>query len=368
MQKNKHREIALEIRRRILSGKLRPEEQLPTRMKLERKFRVSRVTMQKAVDSLVSDGTVYAKGTHGTFVSKFPMEIYRYGLVFLNKPDYDRPWSRLWKVILKEAEDIFSKAPYSLSVFYGDKYYLNANGNIDFMEDIRNKRMAGLILTMNPERFEGAEIVEDHEIPKITMHPSPNCKLPGVIWDSSGILSQMAKYLSERKRSKTSMVMYSRQFHVPGYLDDAVNELKGHGLETHDFWIHGADILFPKSTANLTNLMMRDENCRPDSIMILDDNLIPGVIEGLRASKVRIPDDVELVAMVNFPYNEKLEAPVKMFGFDISEQLRLAKIKLEAMRQHRKYDKITTIKFVSDTEYVKAAKQQASVKGWKKFP
>jgi DNA-binding LacI/PurR family transcriptional regulator len=211
--------------------------------------------------------------------------------------------------------------------------------------------MAGLIFTTPPKLFEGTEIIEDSEIPKLSIGPGPVYKLPSVSQDFTGILREMAKYLSEKKRKRTSLLVYSRQLHVPGYLDDAVNELKKHGLETHNFWIHGMDILFPNSGANITRLMMRDKKFRPDSIIILDDNLIPGVVEGLRASKVRIPDDVKLVAMVNFPYNEKLKAPVKMFGFDIPEQLRLAKIKLEAIRQNLKYDKTTTIKFVSDTEY-----------------
>ncbi len=355
MQKNKHKDIALEIRKQILSGKLRPEEQLPTRMELECKFKVSRVTMQKAIDSLVKDGTVYAKGTSGTFVSQFPSEIYHYGIVFYHKPDYDRPWSKQWKTILRETEKIFSTPPYSLSVFYGDKYYMNENGNADFIGDIRDKRMAGMIFTMNPDLFEGTEIVENPEIPKLSINHRPGSRFPSVIQDSSGILSEMIKYLSERKRKKASLIMYSRQFHEPSYLDDAVKELKKHGIQTCDFWIHGVDILFPKSSANITKLMMRDGNSRPDSIIVLDDNLLPGVIEGLHASKVRIPEDVDLVAMVNFPYDENLEAPVKMFGFDIPEQLRLAKLKLEAMRQNLKYEKTTTIKFVSDTEFAKEA-------------
>lgn len=351
MQKNKNRDIALEIRRRILTGKLKPEEQLPTRMELEREFKVSRVTMQKAIDSLVADGTVYAKGTSGTFVSKCPMEIYHYGLVFHHKPDADRPWSRQWKIILQEAEKLFSKTPYRLSVFYGDKYYLNANGNADFIENIRDKRMAGLILTMSPEFFEGSEIIGDPEIPKLTIIPGKDTTFPSVIQDSSGMLKDMARHLSDMNRKKTSLIMYSRQFHEPSYLEDAVKELKKAGIETHDFWIHGVDILHPKSGANITRLMMRDEKFRPDSIIILDDNLIPGVIKGLHESNLHIPDDVELVAMANFPYNEKLKAPVKMFGFNIPEQLRLAKIKLDAMRQGMKYEKKTIIKYVSNTEF-----------------
>lgn len=351
MRKNKHRDIALEIRRRILSGKIKPEEQLPTRMELERKFKVSRVTMQKAIDSLVKDGTLHARGLCGTFVSKSPREIHHYGLVFHHKPDCNYPWARHWKVILQEAENIFSKAPNSLSVFYGDRYYLNVNGNIDFIEDIRNKRMAGLIFTMHPSLFEGTEIIGDPDIPKITMHPALDCKLPSVSFDSKRIIREIAKYLSDRKHSKTSIVISSRQFYAPGYLDDVVNELKKNGLETHKSWTLGADIFFPQSIANITCLMMRDKNFRPDSIIILDDNLLPCVIEGLHTSKIRIPDDVEIVAMVNFPYNEKLGVPVKMFGFDVSEQLRLSKIKLDAMRQKLPYEKMTSINYVSDTEY-----------------
>ncbi len=356
MQKSKCKDIALRIRRLIIAGELKPGEQLPTRTELERKFKVSKATMQKTIDSLVKDGTVYADGTNGTFVSEFPMEIYHYGLVFLHRPSHDRPWSRKWKTLLHEAENLFSKSPYRLSVFYGDRYHLNAKGNANFIYDIRAKRMAGLIFTMDPELFDGTDILQDPEIPIVSIRPKPGCKYASVDWDSTGCLSEMAKYLSLRKHSKTSLLMFSRQFATPGFIDHAVNELKSHGLETHRFLIHGIDISYPESVANIIGLMMNDTELRPDSIIILDDNLLPGVIEGLKSSNIRVPDDVELVAMVNFPYDKVLGAPVKMFGFDIPEQLKLVKQKLDAIRQKNKYEKTTVLKFISDTEYAKAGK------------
>jgi len=356
VQKNRHREITLEIRKRILSGKFRPEEQLPTRVELEQEFNVSCVTMQRAIVSLVDDGTLYTKGKHGTFVSKFPREIYHYGILFYQKPDNSAgQWLRHWKVILHETENLFTKAPYSLSVFYGDRNQLNANGNAGFMEDIRNKRMAGLILAMTPDYFEGTEIIGDSDTPKVTTSAGPDCQLPSISFDSMNI-GKMAEYLSGRKRSKTAIVVSSRQLYAPSYLDEVVKKLKSHGLETHDFWILGADIFFPKSIVSAATLMMRDKNFRPDSIIVLDDNLLPGVIEGLQAGSACVPRDVELVAMVNFPYDEKLDVPVKLFGFDISELVRLTKIKLDAIRQNLKYEKSTKVKFISDTEYARKRK------------
>lgn len=356
MQKNKHRDITIEIRREILSGKLKPGERLPTRVELEKKFNVSRVTMQNAIDSLVKNGTVYADGTNGTFVSEFPMEIYHYGIIFPHKHSSAQPWSRMWKIILQETQNLFAKPPYSLSVFYGDKYHVAANGNADFIEDIRHKRTAGLIFILDPEYLEGTEIVKDPGIPRVVLHPKPGSRYASVGWDSKGLLGEMAKYLLERKRSKTAVLMFSRQFGNPGDLDRVLGELNKHGLQTAKNMLYGIDIAYPESVVNITSLMMRDKDCRPDSIIILDDNLIEGVIRGIKESGMCVPSDVELVAMVNFPYNERLDVPVKMFGFDISEQLRIAKLKLEAIRQENKYEKTTVLKFISDREYEKAGK------------
>jgi DNA-binding LacI/PurR family transcriptional regulator len=353
MQKNRNFGIILEIRKQILSGKLLPGQRMPTRAFLEKKYKVSKVTMQKAIDALVADGTVETRGRHGTYVSKYPTELYHYGLIFQYKQSHDFPWSRQWDAIKAEAEKVFQKSPYRLSIFYGDQHYLNANGNVDFMDDLNNCRMAGLIFIMDPKIFEGTGLIEQKDIPKVTLYPQPGCLYPSVNHNSGDIYRQMVLYMAKEKRTKVSLIMSSRQYQIPGFIDSILTELDNCKLEIHDCWIQGADLLFPKSVKNITQLIMYDPKFRPDGIIILDDNLISGVIDGLTTCNLQNPEEVKLAAVTNFPYCEKLKLPVKMFGFDITRQIKVAKAKLEAIAKGLPYEQKTSLKYISDNDYQK---------------
>src|SRR5690349_1494491 len=78
----KHRTISAQIRRQILQGAYPPGGRLPTREQLERRFRASRVTVQKALDRLTRDGFVRANGRQGTFVVDRPPHQSRFALLF----------------------------------------------------------------------------------------------------------------------------------------------------------------------------------------------------------------------------------------------------------------------------------------------
>lgn len=64
----KYEEIAEDIRQSILSGKYNPNEQLPLEKEMCEKYGVSRITIKKAVDELVTQGLVIKRRGSGTFV------------------------------------------------------------------------------------------------------------------------------------------------------------------------------------------------------------------------------------------------------------------------------------------------------------
>jgi GntR family transcriptional regulator len=71
MEKNimaKYEEIAEDIRNGILSGKYNPNEQLPLEKEMCEQYGVSRITIKKAVDELVTQGLVIKRRGSGTFV------------------------------------------------------------------------------------------------------------------------------------------------------------------------------------------------------------------------------------------------------------------------------------------------------------
>jgi len=54
------------VRGDIVGGRLSPGDQLPTRQALEQEFQVSSATLQRALDQLIRDGFIYARGSMGT--------------------------------------------------------------------------------------------------------------------------------------------------------------------------------------------------------------------------------------------------------------------------------------------------------------
>lgn len=60
--------IANELRKQILSGDYAPNQQLPLEKELCERFAVSKMTMKKALDILVSEGLIIKRRGYGTFV------------------------------------------------------------------------------------------------------------------------------------------------------------------------------------------------------------------------------------------------------------------------------------------------------------
>jgi hypothetical protein len=68
---------------------------------------------------------------------------------------------------------------------------------------------------------------------------------------------------------------------------------------------------------------------RPNGLIVTDDNLLPAVGEGLVQAGVRVPDDLRVVVMTNFPNRVPCATPVTRIGYDIPALLDLLVLRLE---------------------------------------
>lgn len=67
-------QISQLIRQQILSGALKPGEQIPTEKELQEKYNVSRSTIRNAIAELIYDGLLERRSTKGTFVARTKLE------------------------------------------------------------------------------------------------------------------------------------------------------------------------------------------------------------------------------------------------------------------------------------------------------
>jgi len=74
----KYKEIANELKQRILAGTYKIGEPLPDQINMAKEFNASRVTVQKALQILAVEGLVYSKQGSGTYVRRNALQLTEY--------------------------------------------------------------------------------------------------------------------------------------------------------------------------------------------------------------------------------------------------------------------------------------------------
>ena len=127
------RVIATDLRAAILDGRYPPGGALPSEPELVRKYEVSRPTVRKAIDTLVSEGLAYVMRGRGSFVRPMPE---RRAIIITdqNRPDLAAPGNHPdvqefgWDLAMKDVEP---KAP----LFTDEK--ISANRDVAIMLGVR---------------------------------------------------------------------------------------------------------------------------------------------------------------------------------------------------------------------------------------
>src|SRR5213075_2152777 len=105
--------------------------------------------------------------------------------------------------------------------------------------------------------------------------------------------------------------------HAP-YLDVLLASLERHGVSQPPYWRQFMDVADREAVINATHMLVqRNQDPRPDALIVGDDSLLDAAVTGLINAGVRVPQDVEVVTHCNFPYPTESAVPVTRLGFDI---------------------------------------------------
>lgn len=328
------------IRREIVDGRLAPGDQLPTRKELEVQFDVSGVTLQRALDQLIRDGFVIARGSLGTFVSRRPPFLSNYGIVFPARPSEEQV-NRFWMAIKSEAERnslnaVASNSDQSIAQ-YMTIYHAEGSPKTDrefeqLVRHIRGHRLAGLIFLLPVEQYRGTPLLDTPGLPRVAISKTPIEGIPVQI-ELEELFEEALRYLSQHGRRRVALVSINNMIASAPTMQRWNELVVRHGMRTDPRWIQGLDNRCPQSARNLVHLLMHPgQQERPDSLLIADDNLVEFATTGLIDAGVRVPDDVEVVAHCNFPWPTPSVLPVKRLGYDVRECLRAAIAAIDAQR------------------------------------
>jgi DNA-binding LacI/PurR family transcriptional regulator len=324
-ERTTRRTSALEdMRRRIVEGEFEPGSRLPTRKDLIIHYDTSPVTIQRVFDRLIAEGFVKARGRAGTFVSEAPPHTSHYVVFFppLNRGRGEPP-SLLWDVITQEAAKASKKLNRQVSIYDWSDAAQDAEKNLNFLNDVLESRVAGVIFPTHPHFFIDLPIMHMPGLPRIAFMSAPIGKRVAALRLENGFFEKACDHFLSKGRKRIAFLTLHGMLTQSGIMDRFDAALQKRGMECPQIWRHAFSPEGAVGADNLTRLLFSGHNGeRPDGYLIADDNLVEHATAGLAATGLRIPEDVEVVTHANFPLIPKSSVPVTRLGYDITSALK----------------------------------------------
>ncbi|HEY8669126.1 MAG TPA: GntR family transcriptional regulator [Tepidisphaeraceae bacterium] len=315
----KRQQILQEVRSSILDGRRKPGDRLPTRKELGQTYAAGEHTVQRALDLLVADGFVEVQGARGTFVASNPPNLCRFGVYF---PDSPNGWphgrSRFYEAIEWEARALAAEGAIALP-----SYYLSRSRDIsqtfdtrDLQRDYRSHRLAGLIFSAPPFALFNSPVLEEPGFPRVEIgivQTRPH--VAAVNLDFQKLLDRALLELASAGCRRVAMIV--------GRLTDDILEayrsaIHRHGMTTQSCWLHAGSYPDKLPARHIAELLMQaPPEKRPDSLIILDDNMVTEATHGLVAAGVRSAEELRVIAHANFPHPTHSYFPARRIGFNI---------------------------------------------------
>jgi len=331
------------LRARIVAGEYRPGDRLPTRAELERLHETTPVTIQRAFDQLVREGFVVARGRQGTFVTERPPHLCRYALVFPYRDRPERPWPQFWRALAAEAQALTQSNGHALSFCYGNETQQDRDEYDSLEADVLAHRLAGLIFASRPFYLRGSPVLEAPGIPRVAIMAAPEPPNVRAIDLSGDLLGYGLRHLFELGRRRIAVVT------VPQLQKKTTAALREAGFDVPPYWIQAASPEAPETARGAVHLLMASNpGCRPDGLIIVDDNLVPPATAGLVDAGLRAPEDVAVVGHANFPHATPSAVPIMRLGYDIRELLGTAERILDAERRGEPVAALTRVALVGE--------------------
>ena len=331
--------ISEHLRREIIDGKLMPGSRLPTQVQLVEQFRVSGVTIQRALDRLIREGFIHTRGRNGTFVTAHPPHLYSYGVVFRDEPKIGR--SRYHEMLESQALRLQRSSDRTVTIFNGISGHEDTDASRRLLASVRSHQLAGLLL-IDGDTFQDTPLLDEAGIFRaaIMSRKVESLGCPIIFPDMTGMIDLALDTLIAKGRKKVAALISVPVFIELGdYLRHA---MMARGISPHERWIQIVPHEIPAAVRNTVALMMAPGQERPDGLFIVDDNLAEGASSGLVAAGVSVPHDVEVVAHCNFPWSAPV-LPMQRVGFDTRQIMEMAVNVIDIQRQGQRAPSVTRV-------------------------
>ncbi|MBM4078062.1 MAG: GntR family transcriptional regulator [Lentisphaerae bacterium] len=330
-------QVADRLREKIVKGRWKPGSRIPSRVTLFKELGTCLATLQKAMDQLAAEGFVeVGPRKKGTRVASHPPHLTKYRLVFPYGPD---DWGQFWHALEAGARQR-STPQQEFLCFYGLAGHRDIKEYQEIVREVETRRVAGLIFASSADEFLGTPLLDKPGLPRVAITGQGYLPgIPKVEIDLQSFMQQAVDTLVARGRTRIAMLSAS----IAGGMGDLFRRaMSAHGLKSRPAWEQFASRRNPLGARHVMELLMQSgQPERPDGLIVSDDNILTAAGEGLVAAGVRVPEDLHVVALTNFPLLVPSPVAVTRIGFDIPAMLDLLVQRLEQVRRGEKPPEFT---------------------------
>lgn len=282
------------IQDEIATGRLRPGDMLPSEKALCEQYKVSSITIRRALRDLVLSGLIYRENGVGTFVAQ-PTRHYSVALIFCGFPEEGwRHESHMFgSLIGSVGQAIWERgAALSVSNVASPDILINAIRQI-----AENNSFDGLLIRADVDLPANvAKQLAELGVPYVLIKKKAIDYPVNTVWMDNREHARIAtEHLVELGHRRIAMLTgapksLATQDRIQGYRD----ALDDNGIPFATDLVHVGDTEFAEAGYAGT-LALLDAPKRPTALVIAVDGFVLSVYAALRERGVRIPDDMALV-------------------------------------------------------------------------
>ncbi len=313
--KRRSEDLTFKLRTRIVEGKIKPGDRMPTRTQLVSETGACSTAVQAAFDSLIRDGYVESRGSNGSYVTENPPHLTTTAIVLgAEQGQFLHSFA-----IRQVMEEVAQKRDIQLKAYTLPQVNRTPGDIPQLLDDVLNHRVGSIIFGEGDGNLHHTPIIDMPGIHRAFIATQPMHGYPSAYPDLTAFLHTAVQHLLERGRKRIAHLFLDPYYNNP---DEQFNMLRQIGNEVRDSWIQhlpvGVRSSFRAAAGIVTLWMDLDESKRPDAIVVHDDHMVEHVISGLMRCGVRVPTDVEVVAMANFPSARPSGLPITRLGYDMA--------------------------------------------------
>lgn len=297
--RNKYQIAKQEIKSWILSGKLKPHDQVKTEFELADFFQISRQTVRKAIGELVNERHLYRVQGKGTYVSQWMKEektdTRNIGLITTYLFNY------IFPNIVQGAEEVLRKKDFGMLISSTDNDFIKER---ECLESMLTKPVQGLIIEPSLSALPNPNIdyyltLEERRIPYVMTNANyPGIGAPCLMLNDEKGAFMAVEHLAALGHHKIAGIFHSDILQGTRRMRGFISAMRYFGLELRNQWIKEFEVADKNERIPVLARKMFDMPAgeRPTALVCFNDSIAVSMLDTFRSLGMAIPDDLSIVS------------------------------------------------------------------------